>query len=219
MASGDDAGPSINAVNRHLAHSPHARWVRLASFSFHTVNTRLHDTMWGARPRDATAAPMASSVRGRRSENHRTPVGAKAAASRRSASDDLEYWWLTGTPSAVTRLGSSAERSMPITTSAEPMATAVSTAIAEVMAVTGTWPLVAPAATRSRRAGSRRRATPSSGRPSAAARCSWAPTGFTVNSSPSGTSDATRAESLPPPTGTRGGTEPGAGSTAATGSC
>ena len=55
----------MSAVNRHFAHSPQGRWVRLDSFSFQSVNARLHETMSEASPRLATLRPIANSVMGR----------------------------------------------------------------------------------------------------------------------------------------------------------
>ena len=74
------------------------------------------------------------------------PTSARTAASkRRSKSQLLLYWWLTGWPS-TTRVGSEASRSLAITTSSAPTSAATATAIDMTIAVIGMCPLSAPRA-------------------------------------------------------------------------
>ena len=142
----------MSAVNRHFAHSPHGRCSRLAVFSFHTVNTRLHDTMSSVRPRRARTVPIREL--GERAEQREVPdaEGRERGGEQLLGRHDFENWWFISIPS-TTKLGSDAERSRPITTSRSPTATATTTSTAELIAVTGTWPLGAPACTSSRSAG------------------------------------------------------------------
>jgi hypothetical protein len=117
-----------------------------------------------------------------------------------------------------------AERSLAIATAAIPFAAAVSSAAHDTIAVTGTWPLRAPAALSASSAGSIVRRAISRGSPATAAVRAIgtaSPTENSVMSAPArrATSIAT-TESLPPPTGTSspaGAARPVAGAAGPTG--
>ena len=103
-----------------------------------------------------------------------------------------------------------ADHSLDMTTASRSSSTAASTAIADRMPVTGTWPLRKPSSAERRSWGSISRSARTTGSPVTAAGCSIAsnrsPGLLTTNSATSAcrlTCSTVTIESIPPPNGTR----------------
>ena len=137
-------GASARNTNRHLGQSRHQDAARSAG-SIRKIALQLVKAGWYASSR-ANARAIASSEAGRSTEKICRPpaTSATAACSRRSARRPLLNWWLTSMPSQA-RFPLEAERSLAMATASNPCSAAVSSATHETIAVTGTWPLSAPA--------------------------------------------------------------------------
>src|SRR6185437_4481375 len=95
-------------------------------------------------PSFANSCPTHSSVRSRSQEKYSGPwVAARMSRKAASNSSLLDHWWLTGRP-WYSRVGTDADHSLDITTASRSSSTAASTAMADRMPVTGTWPLRKP---------------------------------------------------------------------------
>ncbi len=111
-----------------------------------------------------------------------------------------------------------ADHSFDMTTASRPSSAAARTAMAEMMPVTGTWPLRNPRSRERSSCGSISRSARRIGSPVTAAGRSiasnWSPGRLTMNSAGSARSriiSAVTIESMPPPNGTRGRPGPAGG--------
>ncbi len=98
---------------------------------------------WGSA---ANRLATQSSLNGRSAEKYSKPWPREPASTPRKPASNaplLEYWWLTGTPS-TSSVGMDADHSFDMITASRPSSAAASTAMAEMMPVTGTWPLRNP---------------------------------------------------------------------------
>ena len=162
--------------------------------------------------RAANRSPTHSSVRSRSAEKY---PGRPSAFSRSrkpaSKAADLDHWWLTWRPSCSS-VGTEADHSLDITTVSRSLSVAASTAIAEMMPVTGTWPLRKPSSAERSNCGSISRPARRTGRPLTAAGRSIAanrsPGRLTTKSTMSSVRlrmpSTVTIESMPPPKGMSG---------------
>src|ERR1700742_2346032 len=177
--------------------------------------------MWNARlqlrkvewywVRWANRSAIHSSVRARSAEKYSGMPGVWASTPRNAASNAslLEYWWLTDW-SSVWTVGTEADHSLDMTTASRSSSVAASTAMAEMIPVTGTWPFRKPSSRDRSSCGSISRPARTTGSPVTAAGRSIAsnraPGRLTTNSAMSAigrTSSTVTIESMPPPNGTR----------------
>src|SRR5690606_41004244 len=117
---------------------------RIVNALLQLVNTRWY-AVWRAKAR-----AMRSSVRGRSNETYSGDPAGTESRSSPSKKLDFDHWWLMSRP-AQCWLPYEALASLLNTTVSCPVASAVSRAMSELMAVTGTWPFGAPSALRAKR--------------------------------------------------------------------
>ena len=143
-------------------------------------------------------------------------LGDDAPEARPRTRSLLEYWWLIARPS-TTSVADEADHSFDMTTASRPSSTAATSAIAEMIPVTGTCPLRKPSSRERSTCSSMSRSARTIGSPVTAAGSSIAanrsPGRLTTNSAGSSTfgrrSSTVTIESMPPPNGISG--RPGAG--------